>query len=104
MGKEYKKVLPLKDNEKVIDQVGWLPLSVIEPSRKSKKVWKNAYLNDGINEKRRSEDSEYLPGLEFSEFHAGLTEDIIHYWSTVDSVVVDPFAGRATRAFVSSKL
>ena len=104
MGKKYKKVLPLIDTEKVVDQIGWLPLSVIEPSRKSKVKWKNAYLNDGLSEKRRSEDSEYLPGLGFSEFHAGLTEDIIHYWSTVDSVVVDPFAGRVTRAFVSSKL
>ena len=104
MGKEYKKILPLKDTEKVVDQVGWLPLSVIEPSRKSKVKWKKAYLNDGLSEKRRSDDSEYLPGLGFSEFHAGLTENILHYWSVVDSVVVDPFAGRATRAFVSSKL
>ena len=55
MGKEYKKILPLKDNEKVVDQVGWLPLSVIEPSRKSKVKWKNAYLNDGLSEKRRSD-------------------------------------------------
>tara|TARA_R100001463_G_scaffold73687_2_gene127521 strand:+ start:267 stop:1139 length:873 start_codon:yes stop_codon:yes gene_type:complete len=104
MSKKYKKILPMKDNEKVIDQFGWLPLSVIEPDRKSKVKWKNAYLNDGISEKRRSDDSEYLPGLGFSEFHGGLTEDIIHYWSTVDGVVVDPFAGRLTRAFVSSEL
>lgn len=104
MGKQYKKILPMVDDEKVIDQFGWLPLSVIEPSKKSKSKWKHAYLNDGISEKRRSEDSEYLPGLGFSEFHAGLTEDIIHYWSTVDGVIVDPFAGRLTRAFVTSKL
>ena len=71
MSKEYKKVLPLKDDVKVVDQVGWLPLSVIEPSKKSKTRWKNAYLNDGLSEKRRSDDSEYLPGLGFSEFHAG---------------------------------
>ena len=104
MSKEYKKVLPLKDNEKVIDQIGWLPLSVVEPTRKTKKIWKNAYLNDGLDEQRRSEEAKYLSGLGFSEFHAGLTEDIIHYWSVVDSVVVDPFAGRATRAFVTTKL
>ena len=104
MSKEYKKVLPLKDNEKVIDQIGWLPLSVVEPTRKTKKIWKNAYLNDGLDEQSRSEEAKYLSGLGFSEFHAGLTEDIIHYWSVVDSVVVDPFAGRATRAFVTTKL
>ncbi len=50
MGKEYKKILPLIDTEKVVDQVGWLPLSVIEPTRLSKKKWKNAYLNDGLSE------------------------------------------------------
>ena len=104
MGKEYKKVLPLNDNETVIDQFGWLPLSVIEPSKKSKRTWKNAYLNDGLDEQRRSDEAKYLSGLGFSEFHAGLTEDIIHYWSTVDGVVVDPFAGRVTRAVVTSKL
>ena len=104
MSKEYKKVLPLKDDVKVVDQIGWLPLSVIEPSRKSKARWRNAYLNDGLDEQRRSDDAKYLSGLGFSEFHAGLTENILHYWSTVDSVVVDPFAGRATRAFVTTKL
>ena len=104
MSKEYKKVLPLSNDKKVIDQIGWLPLSVIEPSRKSKARWRNAYLNDGLDEQRRSDDAKYLSGLGFSEFHAGLIEDILHYWSTVDGVVVDPFAGSATRAFVSSKL
>ena len=48
--KTYSKVLPLKDNEKVVTQVGWLPLSVIEPPRQTKKIWKKAYLNDGLDE------------------------------------------------------
>jgi len=104
MKKKYSTVLPLSDNIKVVDQFGWLPLSVVEPNRKSKQKWKDAYLDDGIKEIRRSDDSEYLPGLGFSEFHAGLTEDILLYWSMDRSVVVDPFAGRATRAYVSSKL
>ena len=100
----YKKVLPFSDDMKVKDQFGWLPLSVVEPDKASKIKWKDAYLDDGMKEKRRGDDTKYLPGLGFSEFHAGLTEDIIHYWSTVDGVVVDPFAGRLTRAFVTSKL
>ena len=104
MSKTYKKILPMVDDIKVVDQFGWLPLSVIEPDRKSKQKWKNAYLDDGIKEKRRSDTSEYLPGLGFSEFHAGVTENILSYWSMDSSVVVDPFAGRATRAYVSSKL
>ena len=49
MSKQYKKILPMKDDEKVIDQFGWLPLSVIEPNRKSKAKWKNAYLNEELN-------------------------------------------------------
>jgi len=104
MSKTYKKILPMVDDIKVVDQFGWLPLSVIEPDRKSKQKWKNAYLDDGIKEKRRSDTSEYLPGLGFSEFHAGVAENILSYWSMDGSVVVDPFAGRATRAYVSSKL
>ena len=104
MSNNYKKILPLADDMKIHDQFGWLPLSVIEPSRKSKVKWKDAYLNDGIKEIRRSKKADFLPGLGFSEFHAGLAEDILMYWSMDSSVVVDPFAGRATRAYVSSKL
>ena len=102
--KKYSNILPLDENKKVVDQFGWLPLSVIEPTRASKKKWKDAYLDDGIVETKRSDQADWLAGLVFSEFHAGLTEDIIHYWSTLDSVVVDPFAGRLTRAFVTSEL
>ena len=39
-----------------------------------------------------------------SEFHAGLCENIVHYWSMVGDTIVDPFAGRLTRAFVSQSL
>ena len=100
----YKKVLPFSDDMKVKDQFGWLPLSVVEPDKASKIKWKNAYLDDGMKEKRRSDDTKYLPGLGFSEFHAGMTENILMYWSMDNSVVVDPFSGRLTRAFISSKM
>ena len=36
MGKVYKKILPLKDTEKVVDQVGWLPS---EDIRKQVSKW-----------------------------------------------------------------
>jgi DNA modification methylase len=39
-----------------------------------------------------------------SEFHSGVAENIIRYWSMKGSVVVDPFAGRVTRAIVTTKL
>ena len=100
----YKKVLPFSDDMKVKDQFGWLPLSVVEPNKASKIKWKDAYLDDGMKEKRRSDDAKYLPGLGFSEFHAGMTENILMYWSMDNSVVVDPFSGRLTRAFISSKM
>tara|TARA_Y100001963_G_scaffold127533_1_gene180987 strand:+ start:3204 stop:4100 length:897 start_codon:yes stop_codon:yes gene_type:complete len=98
----YNKVLPFKDDERVIDQFGWSPTSVIKPTKASKKKWKDAYLEN--TEQRRSDDAEYLSGLKFSEFHAGLCEDIVHYWSMVGGKIVDPFAGRLTRAFVSASL
>tara|TARA_Y100000593_G_C4218442_1_gene290527 strand:+ start:5 stop:874 length:870 start_codon:yes stop_codon:yes gene_type:complete len=100
----YKKVLPFSDDMKVKDQFGWLPLSVVEPDKASKIKWKDAYLDDGMKEKRRGDDTKYLPGLGFSEFHAGMTENILMYWSMDNSVVVDPFSGRLTRAFISSKM
>ena len=102
MSKTYSKVLPFKDDVRIIDQFKWTPLSVIKPTKESKKNWSDAYLEN--TEQRRSDTSEYLPGLKFSEFHAGLCENIIHYWSMVGDTIVDPFAGRLTRAFVSGKL
>ena len=98
----YKKVLPFSDNERVIDQFGWTPLSIINPTKASKNKWKDAYLEN--TEQKRSSQARWLAGLKFSEFHAGLCENIIHYWSMVDSVIVDPFAGRLTRAYVSESL
>jgi len=102
---EYKKLLPFDDNRKVIDQFGWLPISIIKPEKSDKQSWEYiAYLKDGMDEIKRSENAEYLPGLGFSEFHAGLAENIIRYWSLNGSNIVDPFSGRATRAVISSKL
>lgn len=100
----YSQILPLRTDIKVSDQFGWLPLSIFKPTKESKSKWEDAYLSDGLDEQRRSDDAEYLPGYTFSEFHAGLTENILKFWSMRGSKVVDPFAGRATRAYVSKKL
>ncbi len=102
--KTYKQVLPVRDDCRIDEQFGWLPMSILEPTKESKASWKEAYLDDGENESRRSDDAEYLPGLKFSEFHAGVAEQILRYWSMKGSVVVDPFAGRATRAVVASRM
>lgn len=100
--KEYKQLLPFDPNKKVLDQFGWNPVSIVKPTKSSKKMWSRAYL-DNV-EYRRGEDIEYLAGLKFSEFHAGMAENIIHYWSMKGAKVVDPFAGRLTRAYVTSSL
>jgi len=106
MSKTYRQILPLDVNETVANQFGWLPLSVICTIRERNDWWerREAYLPQIEDEQRRSSDVEYLPGLSFSEFHADLAEKVLKYWSLPGSTIVDPFAGRATRAVVSSLL
>ena len=101
---EYSQILPLRTDIKVVDQFGFLPLSINRPTKESKLKWHDAYLNDGLDEQRRSDTSEFLPGYTFSEFHAGLAEQVYRFWSMKGSKVVDPFAGRVTRGFVATKL
>lgn len=102
--KVYKQILELKTDKTVKEQFEFTPLSVLEPTREAKKKWEAAGAYLDVVETRRSADCEYLPSLKFSEFHAGLTENIVKYWSLENDLIVDPFCGRATRAFVSSKL
>ena len=101
---QYSQVLPLRTDVKIKDQFGWLPLSIYRPTKESKINWKDAYLNDGMNEVRKGDNTEYLPDYSFSEFHAGLAENVLKFWSLKGSKVLDPFAGRVTRAFVATKL
>ena len=101
---KYRNVLPLDTDSTVHSQFGFTPLSVIEPTKQSKQKWEahHAYLD--VMETRRGDDCKYLPGLNFSEFHAGLAENIIRYWSMENDLIIDPFCGRATRAIVSASL
>lgn len=102
--KTYKQILPYNPNIKVIDQFGVLPLSILEFDKQSKKNWSHAYITQLETEKRRSGGVQYLQNLGFSEFHAGLCEFIVRYWSVKGAHIVDPFMGRATRAIVSTEL
>ena len=75
---------------------------------KSKLKWKDAYLDDGEIDVRQinggyGKDLGSVP-QKMSEFHAGVAENIIRYWSLPGARIVDPFAGRATRAVVCNKL
>jgi len=103
----YKNILPWNENEMVIDQFGWNIQSIITPTASSKNDWSDAYL-PSWESKRQIYDTaaeNRLPkGVLMSEFHAGLCENIVHYWSMVGDTIVDPFAGRLTRAFVSQSL
>ena len=98
----YKKLLPFHDDVKVMTQFGILPLSVMEFTNSDK--WDCAYFEQDDSEKRRSDDCEYLAGLGMSEFSSAICEFIVKYWSLQNANIVDPFAGRATRAIISSKL
>lgn len=102
MSKNYTQLLPVSDKRMVKDQFNELPLSIMEFDNSSK--WKNAYFEQLPEEQRRSDDAEYLAGYGMSEFNSGLCEFILKYWSMKNSVIVDPFAGRATRAVISTKL
>lgn len=103
MSKKYKQILPFHEDVKVMTQFGQLPLSVMEFINKQE--WESvAYFEQDESEKRRSDDCEYLSGLGMSEFSSAVCEFIVRYWSLPESNIVDPFAGRATRAIISSKL
>jgi len=100
--KQYKKLLPFKDDAKVITQFGTLPLSIMEFV--NKESWNCAYYEQDKSEQRRGDDVKYLAGLGMSEFSSAVAEFILKYWSLQNSNIVDPFAGRATRAVITSKL
>ena len=103
---EYSKILPFDDKVKSIDQFGWLPFSIHRPTPQSKQKWKEiAYFDDGELAVRVDRGIKNKDGIAtLSDFHAGLAETILNYWSMKGSIVVDPFAGRVTRAMVTTKL
>jgi DNA modification methylase len=102
---EYKKLLPIPDDVRVIDYFGFKPFSIIKPTKESKANWKHAYFNDGEIDERKGYGVRNDDGVaKMSEFHAGLAENIVRYWSLPGARVVDPFAGRVTRAVVTTDL
>jgi DNA modification methylase len=102
-GRQQSKVLPVEESISVKEQFGFLPLSIIKPTKESKLRWKEAYLDDGEIEIRKISGGA-IKELKMSEFHAGVAENIIRFWSLPGARVIDPFAGRATRAVVTTKL
>ncbi len=102
---EYKKLLPVPDGAQIIEYFGFKPFSIIKPTKESKAGWKDAYFDDGEIDERKGYGVRDENGVaKMSEFHAGLAENIINYWSLPGAKVVDPYAGRVTRAVVTTKL
>jgi len=97
------KLLPIREDINVKDQFGFLPLSLIKPTKQSKEKWNDAYFDDGDIQIRKVSGGA-IKELKMSEFHAGVAENIVRYWSLPGAKVVDPFAGRVTRAVVTNRL
>ena len=97
------KLLPIREDINVKDQFGFLPLSLIKPTKQSKEKWNDAYFDDGDIQIRKVSGGA-IKELKMSEFHAGIAESIVRYWSLPGAKVVDPFAGRVTRAVVTNRL
>ena len=104
--KTHTQVLPTHLDIPIKEQFGFFPTSIIKPTNESKKKWKEvAYFDDGKIDVRKTSSGNDVSGVQkMSEFHAGLCENIVKYWSMNGSKIVDPFAGRVTRATVSSIL
>lgn len=87
----------------VKDKYGFLPTSVWNVTKGKK--WKEMIRDVGDPQRtRRSANAKHLPSLKYSEFNPTVAERIIAYWSQPGDLVVDPFAGRATRAIVTTEL
>jgi DNA modification methylase len=100
--KIYQQLLPMDTDSTVKEQFGWLPVSVFKPQRRED--WRAIIGDDGDETTRRSADAKYLPNLRFSEFHPDLAEMVTKYWSLEGNLIIDPFAGRATRGIVALSL
>jgi len=100
----YQKVLPLNEATTIKEQFGWFPTSIFKPEKRP--YLENIVKDEGEpgGKTRRSADCKYLPKLRYSRFHPHLAEAVIRYWSLPGDLIVDPFAGRSTRAVVAAFL
>jgi DNA modification methylase len=87
----------------VKEKYGYLPVSCREWENVPDK-WKLIDKRLKINLKRRSDTCKHLPGLKFSKFSYGLSEDVIRYWSEKGDKILDPFMGWGIRGAVSINL
>lgn len=94
-----KKKLP---NINVKEMMGFVPISVWNITKDSK--WIDEIRDTGEKKPKRKNTNKFLPGLKYSSFNPSVAEAIIKYWSKKGDLIVDPFSGRSTRAFVALTL
>lgn len=104
---KYKKLMPVDDQRPVPEQFRWLPLSIIQPDVST--YWDSIIDDQGDSDERVKPTGWDAGGhgrffVRYSKFHPQLAELVIRYWSSEGDLVVDPFAGRATRGIVSLRL
>ncbi len=108
-GRYPKAVLPIKTNEQVQQQFGWLPLSIYRPGKGTilrKMIDDKGEIRDDLETGRkvRKTATKRFGEVKISEFLPELCATIIKYWSMEGDLIVDPFAGRATRGIISRML
>lgn len=109
VGRYPKPILPIKTDQKVVQQFGWTPLSVYKPGKGNEfRKWidDKGEIREDLEDGRkiRRKESKFYAEVKISEFNPELCATIIRYWSVEGDLIVDPFAGRATRGLISRKL
>lgn len=108
-GRYPKAVLDIKNNESVKQQFGWEPLSIYRPGKGNelrKFIDDKGEIRDDLEEGRkvRKKATKRFGEVKISEFLPELCTTIIRYWSMPGDLIVDPFAGRATRGLLTRML
>jgi DNA modification methylase len=108
-GRYPKAVLDVKKNESIKSQFGWEPLSIYRPGKGNelrKFIDDKGEIRDDLEEGRkvRKKATKRFGEVKISEFLPELCTTIIRYWSMPGDLIVDPFAGRATRGILSRML
>jgi DNA modification methylase len=102
--REYKQILPVRKDVRVVDQFGWLPTSIFKPEKRPELEALVKDTGDPTGATKRSANAKYKPNMKFSTFHPHLAEIVINYWTMPGTHVVDPFAGRSCRGVVTEHL